>query len=66
MTYVFQAVLLAQSSKHGTVDLKFVKLQVIVEEFNKVDLWERLKGVIIATKLDLHHKVFHLTRALQN
>jgi hypothetical protein len=64
LTHFFQAVLLAQRSKHCTMDLEFAKLRVAVEELNKVDLREWLERIIIATKLNLHHKVLHLTGAL--
>jgi hypothetical protein len=66
VTHFFQAVLLAQSSKHGPMDLKFAKLQVAVEEFDEIDLREWVERIVVATKLDLHHKLLHLAGALQH
>jgi hypothetical protein len=45
-----------------------VKLQVAVEEFNKVDLRESLECILIATKTPtfIHHKVHHIAGALQH
>ena len=48
------------------MDLELAKLRVAVEEFDEIDLRERLEGVKIAAELNLHHQVLHLGRALQD
>lgn len=47
------------------MNLELAQLGMVVEEFDQVDLWEGLKRIKIATKLDLHDKVLHLACTLE-
>src|SRR3954471_2880454 len=47
------------------MDLKLDELAVTAEKIDQIDLWERLEHVKVTAEFNLHHKVLHVGRALQ-
>lgn len=47
------------------MDIEFLKLGMVFEELDKINLRERLKS-LIACELDLHKEMLHVSPLLQN
>lgn len=64
--YIFQAVFLAKSSKHGTMHIEFSQLGMGVKEVYKINLWKWQKGIKIPSEFHLHIEMLHLTCQLKH
>lgn len=65
-THIFQAVLLAKSSKHRVMHVKFFQLRMAIEETSEINLWKSLKGVVVTSKFHFHIKTLHLSCELKH
>lgn len=55
----------AKCSKHCSMDVEFLKLGMVIEEVNKINLRERLKG-LIACEFYHHKEMLHVSSLLQD
>lgn len=47
------------------MDIELLKLGMVLEELNKINLRERLKS-LVACEFNLHKEMLHVSRLLQN